>query len=67
MREKRIVCLTQFNSVIIKIAANSKLLEHYINVFKAEYLGMLHQYQFFINEKYAKDLLEVYKYEWYEA
>ena len=56
-----------YDGVIHGFAANSKLLEHYIKVFKAEYLGMLHQYQFFINEKSANDLLEVYKYEWYEA
>ena len=45
-------------------AANKQLLEHYINVFHAEYLGMLHQYQFFIDEIQAKKLLEVYNYEW---
>ena len=56
-----------YDGVMHGFAANSKLLEHYINVFKAEYLGMLHQYQFFINEQSAKNLLEVYKYEWYEA
>ena len=31
-------------------AANQELLEHYIEVFHAEYLGMLHQYQFFVDE-----------------
>lgn len=45
-------------------ALNKQLLEHYINVFHAEYLGMLHQYQFFIDEENAKKLLEVYHYEW---
>lgn len=45
-------------------AANEELLHHYINVFGAEYLGMLHQYQFFINEENATKLLEVYHYEW---
>ena len=33
----------------------------------AEYLGMLHQYQFFIDEEQAKELLEVYHYEWNET
>ena len=38
------------------------------NVYKnAEYLGMLHQYQFFIDEEQAKELLEVYHYEWNET
>ena len=48
-------------------AADQELLEHYINVFEAEYLGMQHQYQFFIDEDNAKKLLEVYNYEWNEA
>lgn len=48
-------------------AADQELLEHYINVFDAEYLGMQHRYQFFIDEDKAKKLLEVYNYEWNEA
>lgn len=45
-------------------AANEELLNHYINSFGAEYLGMLHQFQFFIDESAAKRLMEVYSYEW---
>ena len=45
-------------------AANQELLEHYLKMFNAEFLGMLHQYQFFIDEENAKKLLEVYNYEW---
>ena len=45
-------------------AANEDLLKHYIKMFVAEYLGMLHQYQFFIGEEEAQKLLEVYHYEW---
>lgn len=48
-------------------AANQELLEHYIEVFHAEYLGMLHQYQFFVDEVQARKLLEVYHYEWNET
>ena len=48
-------------------AANKKLLEHYCKVFNAEPLGMLHQYQIFIDENNAKNLLEVYHYEWNET
>lgn len=48
-------------------AANEDLLQHYIKQFNAEYLGMLHQYQFFIDEDNAKKLLEVYNYEWNET
>ena len=42
-------------------------IKHYMDVFHAEYLGMLHQYQFFIDEEQAKNLLEVYHYEWNET
>lgn len=45
-------------------AANADLLKHYIEKFGAEYLGMLHVYQFFIDEIAARKLLEVYSYEW---
>lgn len=45
-------------------AANEKILKHYIEKFNAEYLGMLHIYQFFIDETDAQKLLEVYSYEW---
>lgn len=48
-------------------AASQKLLDHYIDMFHAEYLGMLHQYQFFIDEVQAQNLLEVYHYEWNET
>ena len=53
-----------YSGVIHGFAANKNLLEHYMDVFHAEYLGMLHQYQFFIEEEQAKNLLEVYHYEW---
>ena len=53
-----------FGGVMHGFAANEKLLEHYIDKFHAEYLGAVHQYQFFINEYYAQQLLEVYHYEW---
>ena len=56
-----------YEGAIHGFAANENLLKHYMNVFHAEYLGMLHQYQFFIDEEQAKKLLEVYHYEWNEA
>lgn len=55
-----------YEGTIHGFAANGELLKHYIDVFHAEYLGMLHQYQFFIDEKQARELLEVYHYEWNE-
>ncbi|GFI18738.1 hypothetical protein IMSAGC009_03915 [Lachnospiraceae bacterium] len=56
-----------YEGAVHGFAANEKLLKHYIDVFHAEYLGMLHQYQFFIDEQQAKELLEVYHYEWNET
>ena len=56
-----------YEGAVHGFAANEELLNHYIKVFKAEYLGMLHQYQFFIDETMAKELLEVYHYEWNET
>ena len=45
-------------------ALNKTLLNHYISVLGAVYLGALHEYQFFVNEIAAKKLLETYTYEW---
>ena len=45
-------------------AADESLLKHYIKMFGAEYLGMLHQYQFLVDENAARKLIEVYSYEW---
>lgn len=53
-----------YHGVIHGFAANRTLLKHYILVFHAEYLGMLHQYHFLIDEEHGKNLLEVYHYEW---
>ena len=54
------------NGIFEKVS-REKWMAHQIETFGAEYLGMLHQYQFFINEEQAKKLLEVYHYEWNEA
>jgi len=56
-----------YEGAVHGFAANEELLKHYQKVFHAEYLGMLHQYQFFIDEEQAKKLLEVYHYEWNET
>lgn len=45
-------------------AANRELLEHYVEKFGAEPLCLLHEYQIFINEIQARNLLGVYDYEW---
>lgn len=53
-----------FGGAVHGFAANKELLEHYMNVFGAVHLGMLHTYQFLIEEDAARKLLEVYHYEW---
>lgn len=56
-----------YEGAIHGVAANEEVLRHYMDVFHAEYLGMLHQYQFLIDEEQAKNLVEVYHYEWNET
>jgi len=53
-----------FAGYVYGFAANKKLLAHYIDVFNAEFIGMLHPYQFAIDEKNAAKILEVYDYVW---
>lgn len=53
-----------YDGAVHGFAANEKLLEHYVEKLHAELLCMLHQYQFFIDEIHAQELLEVYNYEW---
>ena len=53
-----------YEGVLHGYAANRELLEHYINTFNAIFLGMLHNFQFMIEENEAVKLLEVYNYEW---
>lgn len=49
---------------VFGFAANEELLRHYLKMFQGLYLGVLHQYHFWIPEEQAKKLLEVYNYEW---
>ena len=53
-----------FAGLIYGFAANKKLLEHYVEVFHGEFIGMLHSYQFAIDEENAQKIMEVYDYEW---
>ena len=53
-----------YEGAIHGFALNKKLLKHYIEILGAVFLGALHEYQFFVNEKAAKQLLETYTYEW---
>lgn len=45
-------------------AANRDLLEHYVAVFNGEFIGVLHPYQFAIDEENAARIMEIYDYEW---
>lgn len=45
-------------------AADQELVKHYGDVFGAVHLGILHPYQFFIDEDNAVKIREVYDYEW---
>lgn len=53
-----------FDGAIYGFAANRELLKMYEERFGAQHLGMLHVYHFLIEEEAAKELLEVYRYEW---
>lgn len=53
-----------YGGAIHGFAANRELEEHYIKVFGAQHLGMLHDYQILIDEEAAQKIREVYNYEW---
>ena len=57
-------CDFGYGGLMTGFAANKKLLEHYCKVFKAEHIGILHPFQFAIDEENAKKIMEVYDYEW---
>lgn len=45
-------------------AADQGLLEHYVRTFHGEIIAILHPYQFAIGEQEAREIMEVYDYEW---
>ena len=53
-----------YEGTVHGFALNKKLLNHYIEVLGAVYLGALHPYQFFLDGEASQKLLEVYTYEW---
>ncbi len=53
-----------YGGAITGNAANKELLDHYCSIFDADHLGLLHPFQFFIDEKNAQKIKEVYDYEW---
>ena len=53
-----------YDGYLYGFAANAKLLEHYVNVFGAEHIGVLHPYQIAIDASRARRIIEEYDYEW---
>lgn len=53
-----------YEGTVHGFALNKRLLNHYIEVLGATYLGALHPYQFFLDGGASQKLLEVYTYEW---
>ncbi|MCM1044199.1 MAG: hypothetical protein NC417_01705 [Candidatus Gastranaerophilales bacterium] len=53
-----------YDGYMYGFAADKKLLEHYVNTFHGEVIAILHPYQFAIDEQAAKEIMEVYDYEW---
>lgn len=53
-----------FDGYMYGFAANRELLDHYVSVFNGEHIGVLHPYQFAIDEENAAKIMEVYDYEW---
>ena len=57
-------CDWGYSGMVHAFAANKELLEYYQKELYAQYLGMMHIYQFLIDEEAAAKLMEVYDYEW---
>lgn len=53
-----------YDGYMYGFAANKTLLEHYVDVFHGEVIAILHPYQFAIDEQAAKEIMEVYNYDW---
>ena len=52
------------NGVVTGFASNETLVEHYKSKFGAVHIGALHPYHIVIEEEQAKEIKEVYSYEW---
>ncbi len=53
-----------FGGAITGFAANKDLLNYYMEAFNAEYIGILHPYQMFIDEENGAKIRGAYTYEW---
>lgn len=54
-----------YGGAISGFAANKDLMKHYIDVFGAVPICLLHEYQIFIDEAAGNRIREVYTYEWF--
>ena len=53
-----------YDGAVFGFAANKKLVEHYVEVFGAYNIGILHEFQIVIEGEASRKLMEVYSYEW---
>ena len=53
-----------YDGYMYGFASNKELLNHYVKTFNGEVIGVLHPYQFAVDETNARKLMEVYDYEW---
>ncbi len=53
-----------FDGFMYGFAADKALLAHYEKTFGAEYIGVLHPFQFAIDTENAHKIMEAYDYEW---
>ena len=53
-----------YDGYMYGFVADKELLEHYVKTFHGEIIAILHPYQFAIDEQVAKEIMEVYDYEW---
>lgn len=53
-----------FGGCMYGFASDNKLLNHYVDVFNAEEVRVLHPYHFVIDEENAQRIREVYDYDW---
>lgn len=53
-----------YDGYMYGFATDKKLLEHYVKTFHGEVIAILHPYQFAIDDETAREIVEVYDYEW---
>ena len=53
-----------YDGMMYGFAADKQLLNYYMSIFKAEFIGIQHPFHFLIDEENAKKIKEIYTYEW---